>query len=85
MVGLVGNKVDPTTLYNSVGIVCASLSLDGSVTQTTQMLTIPGTGAYTNQPQATSCPAGQAIVSFSTRSGCGQDGLTPSCAALSCQ
>lgn len=83
IVGVAGNRAD-TTLYNSVAIVCAALALDGSVTGTTQTLAIAGTGMYTNQPQASSCPAGQAIVSLRAQSGCGQDGLTPSCAPLTC-
>lgn len=83
LVGVEGNQVD-TTLYNTVSIRCAALLANGTVSASTTTLPIAGTGTNQNQPETAICPAGTAITSLVARSGCGQDSVTPTCAALTC-
>jgi hypothetical protein len=84
LVGVTANRID-SSLYNTVSIVCAPLTSDGSVMAPQAAQAITGTGTESNQPQTASCGAQSAIAAFAVRSGCGQDQLLPRCATVACQ
>ena len=78
-----------TTTFSDVSITCTPVDVDGSLldAQATTTL-VPGSdsGAGSTASAAT-CPAGQVMNGFDSRTGCGQDKIEPFCVPLveSCQ
>ena len=83
MVGLDGNRPDDV-LFNNVGLRCAALSPTAAVGADVTTVPVAGTGTDGNAPQTATCPAGTALIELRPNAGCGVDGLTLACAALTC-
>jgi hypothetical protein len=82
LVGMTGNAAG-SSLYNTVALHCAAVHTDLTLATATTALAFD-TGSYSDQPQAATCQANSALVTFGVRDGCADDQLAPSCAALAC-
>ena len=83
LVGIAGHQVD-STLYNDVAIHCAAVAPSGQISTSAITIAMPGTGTNAMMAEQAVCPASTAITSLHATSGCGQDGVTPTCNATSC-